>query len=72
MKLKSLEGDFAFKGLFKSKNSTDGWKPTIEVYFSKDEIIKDFGDTFDVKWPIEVYEDGSVYIPCDSELKEGV
>ena len=74
MKIKGLPGEFGFKALIKGlKTETQnylGWTLTESRYFSLDEIPEyKEKEYFAVKWPVEVYEDGSVYIPHEDELK---
>ena len=77
MRIKGLSGEFAFQALIKCQNTsiqsmnTDGWAVEYSLsktYFkTKEEAISMYGQK--VIWPVEVYDDGSVYIPDISELE---
>ncbi len=71
MKINGLNGEFAFHCLKPSIfEGSHYWVISDDYFFSKEEAQKHYG-TLDIKWPVQVYEDGSVYIPHESELKEG-
>lgn len=77
MKIKGLPGEFAFRALIqdyiRSGDSMylDGWKLTDKYYFTKQEVVTELSRSNDYfKWPVEVYEDGSVYIPSEEELND--
>jgi hypothetical protein len=65
MKLGHMEGDFGFKALIKKQG---GWILTAEFYLHSSEIPLS-ETTLDVKWPVEVMDNGSVYIPDEAEYK---
>lgn len=65
-----MSGEFGFKALI-SWSPENYWRPTDTVFFSYDEVKNAFPDkSIKIKWPIEVFEDGSVYIPSEEELQE--
>lgn len=78
MKIKGLPGEFAFHALIKGTGTNgyhslmwDGWKLSDEKFFTIDEIevLRTRYNT-EIKWPVEVYDDGSIYIPSKEELEE--
>lgn len=75
MKIKGMSGEFGFKAALKGTTPETGiykgWWITDRVFFSKEEIdILYTPEFWEVKWPVEVYEDGSVYVPSQEELNE--
>ena len=60
MKIKGLLGEFAFKALYKGVLSERYFKTFIEAQNAFDETVI---------WPIEVYDNGTVYIPAQEELQ---
>jgi len=64
MKIKGLPGEFGFRALF-CDYSASKWKLSDSFYFYKP-VLPDCK----VKWPVEVFDDGSVYIPSLEELNE--
>ncbi len=74
MKCNGIPGEFAFKaliaGLSEEIGKNQGWRLTEERFFSLEEVRRWYTlKYFDIKWPVEVYEDGSIYIPDQSELE---
>lgn len=81
MKIDKVPGEFAFKCLFKlqytevgnDRHTPDrlithsGWSLSSEYYLNIEEAKKAHGNL--VLWPIEIYEDGSIYIPSKEELE---
>lgn len=79
MKIKGLKGEFAFHALIKGTGRNgyigtmwDGWQISESKFFIEDEIdtLRNELNT-QIKWPAEVWEDGSIYIPTINELEEG-
>lgn len=72
MQINGLKGEFAFKALWKEKASPAGWQLSENYYLNlKSAEISYYSPgkiTVEVKWPAEVYEDGTVYIPAEEEL----
>lgn len=66
MKINTLPGDFLFKGLIKI-NNTNKWILTEEYFLSAEDMKKSLTGTAEIKWPVEVYDDGSIYVPDPSE-----
>ena len=68
MKINNVPGTFATKALYSSFHPNGfSWKLTEDYYFSLEEVKKHFIN-FNIKWPVEVYDDGTVYIPDEKEL----
>lgn len=67
MKIENMSGEFAFKGMVK----LDGRWIITGYYFSLDELKTDptYSRSNEVKWPVEVLDNGGVYIPDESEYK---
>lgn len=75
MKINGIPGEFAFKALFKnywitgSTNMQDGWRLSEAFYFSEEDVKSEAKrQKGSYKWPVEVYDDGSVYCPDESEV----
>ncbi len=45
------------------------WRLTEEFFVSKEEAQSYFGPKYDVKWPVELYDGGLLYVPAAEELK---
>lgn len=45
-----------------------GWVTSFNVYFTEEEVRKGNPDR-EFKWPVEVYEDGTVYCPAPEEFE---
>ncbi len=78
MKCNGIPGEFAFRALFLKPTFNNqepyyypGWVVSENCYFSLKEAERSNPD-FKVKWPVEVYEDGSIYIPSEGEIKDVV
>lgn len=76
MKINGLPGEFAFKALFTNFIISldgalrDGWRLSNQYYFSEEEVKSEAERIqSSYKWPVEVRDDGSVYIPSEEELK---
>jgi len=72
MKIEGQSGEFAFKALIKylgSSNRIENWTLSDQFFFLKEDVIFTYGGTHEIKWPCEVYDDGTVYIPSEDELK---
>lgn len=75
MKINGVPGEFAFKAaIFEAPSS---WVVTTEYFFSKEEALQFFGREWDctpkeaapeVRWPVEVLDNGSIYVPAEEEL----
>ena len=68
MKIGNVPGEFGFRALVKEDA---GWLFNPRVFFTAEEA-KEWFDKFPgtlYKWPVEVYEDGSIYVPDPSELE---
>lgn len=66
MKCGMQPGEFGFKGLIKDYF---GWMPTQGYFFSLEEIVNRYPET-EVKWPMEMLDNGGIYCPDASELEE--
>lgn len=70
MKIKGLPGEFAFKALTSlPKHNPTEWRLSLDYFFSLEDAIV-AADGAEVKWPVEVYENGSIYIPSQEELED--
>lgn len=73
MKIKGTTGEFGFKALVKeivpSSRPQQVWHLTEWFVFSKEEAQKYLGSSYEVIWPVEVMDNGSVYIPDQSEFE---
>ncbi len=65
MRHPSHDGEFAFKALVKG---TGGWVPTEEFFFTLEEAEAATED-YEIRWPIELYDDGTIYVPAPEELE---
>jgi len=65
MRIANTDGEWGFKALGRI-NAQMGWELSSWYYLSLEEAKK---WSPEVKWPVEVFENGSVYIPDESELK---
>jgi len=65
MKINSQPGDYLFKALI---NMGSGWSVSEYFFFSREAAVK-YSKT--AIWPIEILDNGTIYIPSDSELNEG-
>lgn len=80
MKMDMMPGEFAFKALVKAKHTTkdadgkvysDSWGETTGFFLSLEEVQAYYNpDDWDIKWPIEVLDNGSIYIPAKEEYTE--
>lgn len=77
MKIKNVPGEVAFKALFVNNLFIgdslirDGWRLSRNYYFSEEEVKCDanrFKSSY--KWPVEIWENGTIYIPSKEELQE--
>lgn len=66
MKIKNVPGEFGFKALVNTQHN--GWQLSTEYFFSLEEARFGFISA-SVKWPVEIFEDGVVYIPSPEELE---
>lgn len=60
MKIDNLDGEFAFKALFKTNN---GWELSDNFYLENLLPINK-----EVKWPVEIYDNGTIHIISKEEL----
>lgn len=66
MKIKGMDGEFGFKALVRDYGSVfSGWKLTDKYFFECPTSPSE-----QIKWPVEVLDDGSIYIPSEEELQE--
>ena len=72
MKIKGQPGEFAFKALVYGYRGNLGtatsWQLTDGYFLSLDEAEKQYGSN--CKWPVEVYDNGTVYVADVSEYEE--
>lgn len=66
MKIEGMAGEFAFKALFQL---TSGWVLSEQFFFSLEDAKATCPQTMNIKWPVEVYDNGTIYIPNEDELK---
>lgn len=66
MKIPNMPGEFAFPCLYLDPEYF-GWELSKKFFFTFQEA-QDTYRRFIVKWPVEVYEDGSVYVPAEEEI----
>lgn len=69
MKVASIPGDFALKGLIKVQG-TQKWMLSDHYYFSYEDMQKSMVGPTEIKWPVEVQDGGIVYVPSTSELED--
>lgn len=76
MKIPNFPGEYGFRALFayyiklSDKWIFDGWKLSDQYFLTEEEVISEAGrNSRSYKWPVEVNENGSVYIPDVSELE---
>jgi hypothetical protein len=65
MKIKNVPGEWGFRALVPAWR---GYDLSQVFYLSLEDAKKDYPKT-DIKWPVEVLENGAVYIPDPSELE---
>lgn len=73
MKIANTDGEWGFKALVHGYCGSPGsgagsWQLTDGVYFSHEEVRHDYPSSL-IKWPVEVMDNQSVYIPDESEWK---
>lgn len=64
MKISNVPGEFGSRALYKQYNY---WTLTGCYYLTEDEVKEAMRD-FPYKWPVEVMDNGLIYIPDESEL----
>jgi hypothetical protein len=70
MRTELQPGEFGFRALI---NLGEGWDLTELYFMTLEDLKKTYPRAYEenrVKWPVEVYSDGSVYVPDQSELEE--
>ena len=71
MKIANIPGEWGFKAIYRTKPY--GWYLSKGFFLSKDEADKTLlflhSDLLEVKWPVEVMDNGSVYVADESEWK---
>lgn len=67
MKIDNVPGEVAFKALVRMKTWHSAWSLTSEFFFSLDEVKLDY-DEWNIKWPVEELDNGTLYIPSAEEL----
>lgn len=77
MKINGMPGEFGFRALVQSsweyfqqgiEKNIEAWTLTQDYFLSKEDAEK-FLSPNKFKWPIEVYDNGTIYIPAEDELK---
>ena len=72
MKMGNIPGEFGFKAAYRAAG---GWGVSDAFFFNKEEAIKCLSymsispDLVEVKWPVEINENGTVYVPDPSEFE---
>lgn len=56
-----------FKAIYRDGGA---WKLSEHYFFSEEEVKDFLGTIYKYKWPVEVWENGSIYVPSEEELKE--
>lgn len=77
MKVENVPGQFGFHVAVRVKPIDDQksverkvWALVPGYYLTKEDVLTDFSDEkFEVMWPVEVNDNGSIYIPDKSELQ---
>jgi len=70
MKIENVPGEFAFKALIKWKRDASSWGISTDFFFSKEEVEIYYNpEEWDIKFPIEVLDNGSIYCPAKEELE---
>lgn len=72
MKTDKVPGEFAFRALVLGYcghpgTSVHSWQLTDGYFFELGEVKLEYPN-LPIKWPVEVWEDGTVYIPSEEEL----
>lgn len=64
-------GEFAFKALVSYPNpgGPREWHLSLTYFFSREDAEKSAPSAM-IKWPVEEFEDGTVYIPSKEELEK--
>lgn len=71
MRFKGIKGEWGFKALARVKGEGNSYGLTCDVFFSKKELTQYYPEEcWDIKWPVEVYEDGSIRVIDEDELDE--
>jgi hypothetical protein len=66
MILKDVPGEYGFRGLIPQES---GWKLTENFYLSLEAFLQD-AKGCNYFWPVEIQDNGIVYIPNKEELNE--
>lgn len=72
VRIPNVPGEFSFKALIHTSYTPTtyaGWRLSDHVFFSLEEAKEAFPNS-EIKWPVEVWEDGSVYVATEEEWKE--
>lgn len=67
MKIKGMDGEFGFRALVMNMGHELILSPGY--YLTREQVINAHCDGNFI-WPVEVYENGVVYIPSEEELQE--
>lgn len=66
MKIDRVPGELGFRALVRDQDKV-GWLLSDTYFFDTEELIMLYPQT-QFKWPVEVWEDGTIYIPSEEEL----
>lgn len=78
MKIGNMPGEFGFKALVRARHTAtdadgkiyaDSWGETTGFFFSREEVEAYYSvNDWDIKWPVEMQEGRTVYVPALEEL----
>lgn len=66
MKANNVPGEFGFKAV-RQWEEKGYWELSDNYFFSFEEAMKAWGPN--IKWPVEVLDNGSIYVPAKEELE---
>lgn len=75
MKISNVPGEFGWKALVyfsipEGCRGSKGYRLTEEFFFSEEDVRDTYHDEqWRIKWPVEVMDNGTVYVPDPSELE---
>lgn len=71
MKIPGMEGEYFFRALVPNKTEhQEGWELSKEYFLSEAEVVAAYGVHY--FWPVEIDENGVVYVPDKGEYDEEI
>ena len=70
MKIGLAPGEYASRALVKDGMT---WKLTDDYFISEEEVMQFFQsgkNKYEYKWPVDIYENGFIYVPTKEEMEE--